>query len=141
MNHLMWKKYFSLVFKALLQRVCWIYLRFIPHEREREEDSQWISSKNNFVDFCEVERLLVFLCSEFVCFVSVKESFGVLGFWDCKKFCLWLWDFVGICCLCENGYNNPYWGFVFLRGFVCVCVRGCNPYRGFTIVSLCLWCL
>jgi hypothetical protein len=78
------------VFKALLQRVCWIYLRFIPHEREREEDSQWISSKNNFVDFCEVERLLVFLCSKFVCFVSVKESFSVLGFWDCKKFCLWL---------------------------------------------------
>ena len=23
-------------------------------------------------------------------FVSAKESFGVLGLWDCQKFCLWL---------------------------------------------------
>uniref|UniRef100_A0A2N9GCW5 Uncharacterized protein n=1 Tax=Fagus sylvatica TaxID=28930 RepID=A0A2N9GCW5_FAGSY len=28
------KKDFSLVFKALLQRICWISLRFIPHEGE-----------------------------------------------------------------------------------------------------------
>jgi hypothetical protein len=26
------------------------------------EEQEWISSKSNFVDFCGVERLLVFLC-------------------------------------------------------------------------------
>lgn len=36
-----------------------------------------------------VERLLMVVCWEFVCFVSVRKLLSILGFWVCE------------CCLCE----------------------------------------
>ena len=102
-----------------MQKVWWLCLGFIPlGEKGRLLENKSVSSNSNFVYFREKTTCVVYVLR--ICyFVSVKESLGVLGFWDCEfKFVRY---FV---CVCE------VW-FVF---FVCV---NCNLYWGFVTASLC----
>ena len=117
--------------------------------RERRrllEEQEWVSLKSNWKItrvfvlrvclFCECGKVIQYIVRSFVCGCEISLIFVVCVRMDVIILieALWLWV-----CVCEMFCLGLCLSFCVVLFVFVVCVRGCNPYWGFAIVSLCLW--